>query len=76
MDIGVVAVGFLREYVEQGVASLPGQWGGRELGSLLAALPIPDSLAYVALVNGERQPKSYQLEKGDVVKVVPLLTGG
>ena len=76
MDIKVVAVGYLAEFVEKGAASLVGQWDGRELGVLLAALPIPESLAYVALVNGERQPKSHLLSSGDVVKIVPLLTGG
>ena len=76
MDIDVMAVGFLQEYVEQGMMGLAGQWSGRELGTLLAALPIPESLAYVVVVNGERRPRSYRLEKGDVVKVVPLLVGG
>lgn len=76
MDIEIVAAGYLREHLKQGGDLPRDQWAGEELGELMASLPIPPDLAYVPLVNGERQPKSYRLQEGDLVKLIPLVTGG
>ena len=44
--------------------------------ALLAHLAIPTEITLSILVNGERQAPNYALRAGDVVKLIPLLTGG
>ncbi|MFQ5886841.1 MAG: MoaD/ThiS family protein [Anaerolineae bacterium] len=37
---------------------------------------IPPDLVAVVMVNGRQEPKSYLLQEGDQVKLVPLVGGG
>jgi sulfur carrier protein ThiS len=73
--IKVQGVGFMRQYAQLD-ATQAGRWAGAALGDLLAGLLIPEGIAYVPLVNGERVKRSHVLADGDVIRLVPLLTGG
>ena len=73
--VKVQGAGFMQQYAQVAPAQEVG-WVGSSLGDLLAELPIPEGIAYVPLVNGERGERSQVLTDGDVVRLVPLLTGG
>ena len=75
MCITVIPVGVLRDYA---TAPCPILLPSAELTieQLLRQLAIPSDMVAIALVNGLQRPKSHQLAKGDVVKLVPLMGGG
>ncbi len=71
--VKVVPVGMLKRYVaEEKVTANPGQ----TVHQLLDGLGIPPDLVAVVMVNGRQEPKSYLLQAGDQVKLVPLVGGG
>ena len=73
--VRVQGVGFMQQYAQVDSAQEQ-QWVGTSLGEILADLPIPEGIAYVPLVNGDRAKRSLVLTDGDVVRLVPLLAGG
>jgi sulfur carrier protein ThiS len=70
--VKVVAVGMLKRYLSETVTANPGQ----TVHQLLDGLGIPPDLVAVVMVNGRQEPKSYLLQEGDQVKLVPLVGGG
>jgi len=76
MDISVQVGGFLKRYLSEPRSLSAQEWEGRDITELLAALGVPASVSAVALVNGRRRRKGYLLQTGDVVKLIPLMTGG
>ena len=66
-------MGMLKRYLsEERVTANPGQ----TVHQLLDCLGIPPDLVAVVMVNGRQKPKSYLLQEGDQVKLVPLVGGG
>lgn len=49
---------------------------GHNLEELLKILGIPDDTAVITLVNGLRQPQSYELQNKDRVGLFPPVGGG
>ena len=76
MDIQVIPAGFVKRYVPQPLLLSPTEWGGKAVNDLVMSLGIPATISLSILVNGEKQQKDYALRAGDVVKLVPLMTGG
>jgi len=70
--VKVVPVGMLKRYLSETVTANPGQ----TVHQLLDVLGIPPDLVAVVMVNGRQEPKSYLLQEGDQVKLVPLVGGG
>lgn len=71
--VKVIPVGILKKYVTQEtVTASPGQ----TVHQLLEGLGISPDLVAVVMVNGRQEPKSYLLQEGDQVKLVPLVGGG
>ena len=68
----VKAVGILRSYAGDEVDIE----GGKSVEEVLASLGIPSPLVGIVLVNGRQVEKSYVIEEGDEVKLIPLLGGG
>jgi len=71
-SVKVVPVGMLKRYLAETVTAKPGQ----TVHQLLYGLGIPPDLVAVVMVNGRQEPKSYLLQEGDQVKLVPLVGGG
>jgi sulfur carrier protein ThiS len=71
--VKVVAVGMLKKYItpERVTAN-----SGQTVRQLLDGLGIPSDLVAVVMVNGRQESKSYLLQEGDQVKLVPLVGGG
>lgn len=70
--VKVVPVGMLKRYLSEMVTADSGQ----TVHQLLDGLGIPSHLVAVVMVNGRQEPKSYLLQEGDQVKLVPLVGGG
>jgi len=70
--VEVVPVGMLKRYLSETVTANSGQ----TVHQLLDDLGIPPDLVAVVMVNGRQEPKSYLLQEGDQVKLVPLMGGG
>lgn len=70
--VKVVPVGMLKNYLSETVRANPAQ----TVHQLLDGLGIPADLVAVVMVNGRQEPKSYLLQEGDQVKLVPLVGGG
>jgi len=68
----VKAVGILSRYAGYEVEVE----GGKSVEEVLASLGIPSPLVGIVLVNGKQVEKSYAIEEGDEVKLIPLLGGG
>lgn len=71
--VKVVPVGMLQRYIAQEVVMAD---SGQSVHQLLDSLGIPPDLVAVVMVNGRQEPKSYLLQEGDEVKLVPLVGGG
>lgn len=71
--VKVVAVGMLKKYTTGETATAD---SGQTVYQLLEGLGIPPDLVAVVMVNGRQEPKSYLLQEGDQVKLVPLVGGG
>ena len=65
-------MGMLKRYLSETVTANSGQ----TVHQLLDDLGIPPDLVAVVMVNGRQEPKSYLLQEGDQVKLVPLMGGG
>ncbi len=50
--------------------------GGKSVEEVISGLGIPSPLVGIVLVNGRQVDKSYVIEEGDEVKLIPLLGGG
>jgi sulfur carrier protein ThiS len=74
MGATVIPVGFLKQYVA-GQRQVEVQ-AGPTVVELLEELGIPGGLVALVMVNGAYQPKSYQVQEGDIVKLVPVVGGG
>ncbi len=70
--VKVVPVGMLKKYLSETVTANSHQ----TVHQLLDGLGIPADLVAVVMVNGRQEPKSYLLQEGDQVKLVPLVGGG
>jgi sulfur carrier protein ThiS len=71
--VKVVPVGMLKKYITQGRVTAN---SGQTVRQLLDGLGIPPDLVAVVMVNGRQESKSYLLQEGDQVKLVPLVGGG
>jgi sulfur carrier protein ThiS len=71
--VKVVPVGMLQRYIAQEVVMAD---SGQSVHQLLEGLGIPPDLVAVVMVNSRQEPKSYLLQEGDEVKLVPLVGGG
>jgi len=71
--VKVVSVGMLKKYITQERVTAN---SGQTVRQLLDGLGIPPDLVAVVMVNGRQESKSYLLQKGDQVKLVPLVGGG
>jgi sulfur carrier protein ThiS len=76
VEISVEATGFMTRYIEGAQAFSAAEWGGKPVAELLDELPIPASVTYIIMINGERKKGDAQLSAGDEIKLVPLLVGG
>jgi sulfur carrier protein ThiS len=72
--VEISPLGVLRRYAE-GREPLSVE-AGRTVYQLLEELGIPSDLVAVVMVNGRQELKSYPLQEGDQVKLVPLIGGG
>lgn len=73
--ISITVVGLLKSYT-QNREPLTLDAAGKSISQVLSELGIPSAVVGAALVNGRQVPKSYILQDGDVVKLVPLVGGG
>jgi len=71
--VKVVSVGMLKKYITQERVTAN---SGQTVRQLLDGLGIPPDLVAVVMVNGRQESKSYLLQEGDQVKLVPLVGGG
>lgn len=71
--VKVVAVGMLKKHITQERVTAN---SGQTVRQLLDGLGIPSDLVAVVMVNGRQESKSYLLQEGDQVKLVPLVGGG
>jgi len=71
--VKVVAVGMLKNYIAQEMVTAN---SGQTVHQLLEGLGIPSDLVAVVMVNGRQESKSYLLQEGDQVKLVPFVGGG
>ncbi len=76
MDIQIIPAGFVKRYVPQPLSLSSTEWGGKAVADLLMSLGIPSTVSLSILVNGEKQRNDYTLQEGDIVKLIPLMTGG
>jgi len=58
---------------EDGGVDLPGE---ATIEELLSYLDIPDKRGKIILVNGMPRDEEYQLNEGDVVKILSFIGGG
>lgn len=73
-EVELTPVGILKRYVSDQSALVV--TAGRTVAEVLEDLGIPPELVAIVMVNGLQQPKSYRLQEGDKVKLVPLMGGG
>lgn len=66
-------MGMLKKYITQEMVTAN---SGQTVHQLLEGLGIPSDLVAVVMVNGRQESKSYLLQEGDQVKLVPLVGGG
>lgn len=71
--VKVVPVGMLKNYITPEMVTAN---SGQTVHQLLEGLGIPSDLVAVVMVNGRQESKSYLLQEGDQVKLVPLVGGG
>lgn len=71
--VKVVPVGMLKNYIAPEMVTAN---SGQTVRQLLDGLSIPPDLVAVVMVNGRQESKSYLLQEGDQVKLVPLVGGG
>ncbi len=76
MPIQVIPTRFVKTYIPTPISLPDDEWQGQTIAALLAHLAIPTEITLSILVNGERQAPEYALRAGDVIKLIPLLTGG
>ena len=76
MDIEVMGVGFLKQYLPQPRTLSLADWQGKSLTELLAGLGIPDNFTLFLWVNGQKQRPDYALQGGEKIRIVPVLVGG
>ena len=79
MKIEVKLFANFREYLPRGIEG----YGfvleveeGTTIGRVLDHLKIPDSVPFIALVNGLHGDKSEPLQAGDVLSIFPPVAGG
>lgn len=72
-EIRLTVAGLLKNYL---TGPLPEPRPGQTIQTLIEELGLPSDLVAFVLVNGRQQPKSYVLQKGDEVKLAPLVGGG
>jgi len=73
--VEITPVGLLKRYIGDRETPIVMR-GGQTVAEALEALGIPSALVAIVLVNGRQVGKSYTLQDGDVVKLVPLVGGG
>jgi len=71
--VKVAPVGMLKKYITQERVTAN---SGQTVRQLLDGLGIPPDLVAVVMVNGRQESKSYLLQEGDQVKLVPFVGGG
>lgn len=71
--IRVVPVGMLKKYITRERVTAN---SGQTVHQLLDGLGIPPDLVAVVMVNGRQVSKSYLLQEGEQVKLVPFVGGG
>lgn len=73
--VEITPVGLLKKYIgDKETPIVTGE--GQTVAEILEALGIPSVLVALVLINGRQELKSYVLQDGDVVKLVPLVGGG
>lgn len=73
-SVEVIPVGILKQYVD-GKEQLFVE-AGQSIRDAILALGMRPWLVSVVIVNGVRAQKSYILQPGDRLKLLPLISGG
>lgn len=73
-NVQVTLVGLLKKYVP-GQSSLTIE-PGQTVMEVITDLGLDPQLVAIVLVNGRQRFKSYRLQDGDRVKLVPIVGGG
>ena len=76
MGVQLIFLGLLKRYAGGHSVLTVEDAPGKSIIQLLAELSIPPALVGMALVNGCQRTKDYVLRDGDVVKLVPPISGG
>jgi len=77
MGVKVKLVGFLRKYAPQGENLNLENADGRTVAEVMAELGIVPASVSVVLVNGHYvKPRSYVLQEGDELTLLPPIGGG
>jgi sulfur carrier protein ThiS len=71
----IAPLGLLKRYIEDRKTPILTE-EGQTVAEVLEALGIPSGLVSIVLVNGHQELKSYVLQNGDVLELVPLVGGG
>jgi sulfur carrier protein ThiS len=71
----VEVVGILRDYVKHRVDEI-GPMEGLAIAAVIQKLGLPTDLVAFVMVNGHQKPKTYVIEPGDTVKLIPFVGGG
>lgn len=73
-SVQLTLVGLLRKYVpaESPLTVEP----GRTVTEVITDLGLDPDLVAIVMVNGRQEFKSYRLQDGDSVKLVPMVGGG
>lgn len=78
MTVKVRILGVLKKY--QPVENEEGYWvtaANRTVSEILAETSVEEShIGFSVLVNGIRKSKDYLTQEGDIVTIMPLLSGG
>lgn len=74
MSVEVTMVGLLKQYgpPESSLTVEP----GRTVREVIEDLGLDPDLVAIVMVNGRQKFKSYRLQDGDHVKLVPMVGGG
>lgn len=77
MGVKVKLVGFLKKYAPQGESLDLEDADGRTVAEVAADLGIPPASVSITLVNGHYvKPRSYVLQEGDELTLLPPIGGG
>jgi len=73
-NVQLTLVGLLKKYVP--AESFASVESGRTVAEVIEELGLDPDLVAVVMVNGRQKFKSYRLQDGDDVKLVPVVGGG